>query len=47
MSGPRALRQRVSARRPTGGTPEQIVALIKSDMANCAKAIRDSGARPD
>ena len=30
-----------------GGTPEQVVALIKSDMAKYAKAIRDSGARPD
>ena len=30
-----------------GGTPEQVVALIRSDMAKYAKAIRDSGARPD
>jgi tripartite-type tricarboxylate transporter receptor subunit TctC len=30
-----------------GGTPEQVVALITSDMAKYARAIRDSGARPD
>ena len=32
---------------PMGGTPEQVVALIKSDIAKYAKAIRDSGAKPD
>lgn len=30
-----------------GGTPEQVVALIKSDIAKYAKAIKDSGAKPD
>lgn len=30
-----------------GGTPEQVTALIKSDMTKYAKAIKDSGARPD
>ena len=30
-----------------GGTPEQVTALIKSDMAKYAKAIKDSGAKPD
>jgi tripartite-type tricarboxylate transporter receptor subunit TctC len=32
---------------PMGGTPEQVVALIKSDIAKYAKAIQDSGAKPD
>lgn len=32
---------------PMGGTPEQVVALIKSDIAKYAKAIKDSGAKPD
>ena len=30
-----------------GGPPEQVTALIRSDMAKYAKAIRDSGAKPD
>jgi tripartite-type tricarboxylate transporter receptor subunit TctC len=30
-----------------GGTPDQVTALIKSDMAKYAKAIKDSGAKPD
>jgi tripartite-type tricarboxylate transporter receptor subunit TctC len=30
-----------------GGTPEQVTALVKSDMAKYAKAIKDSGAKPD
>jgi hypothetical protein len=30
-----------------GGTPEQVVALIKSDIAKYAKAIKDSGAKPN
>jgi tripartite-type tricarboxylate transporter receptor subunit TctC len=32
---------------PMGGTPEQVVALIKSDMAKYAKAIQESGAKPE
>lgn len=32
---------------PMGGTSEQVVALIKSDIAKYAKAIQDSGAKPD
>ena len=30
-----------------GGTPEQFVALIQSDLAKYAKAVKDSGAKPD
>ena len=30
-----------------GGTPDQVTALIRSDMAKYAKAIKDSGAKPD
>jgi tripartite-type tricarboxylate transporter receptor subunit TctC len=30
-----------------GGTPEEVTALIRSDVAKYAKAIRDSGAKPD
>ncbi len=30
-----------------GGTPEQFVALIQSDIAKYAKAVKDSGAKPD
>jgi tripartite-type tricarboxylate transporter receptor subunit TctC len=30
-----------------GGTPEQVTALIRSDMAKYAKAIKDSGAKPN
>jgi tripartite-type tricarboxylate transporter receptor subunit TctC len=32
---------------PFGGTPQQVTALIRSDMAKYAKAIKDSGAKPD
>lgn len=32
---------------PLGGTPQQVVSLITSDMAKYAKAIKDSGAKPD
>jgi len=32
---------------PIGGTPQQVVSLIRSDMAKYAKAIKDSGAKPD
>jgi tripartite-type tricarboxylate transporter receptor subunit TctC len=32
---------------PMGGTPEQVVALIKSDMAKYAKAIQESGAKAE
>jgi tripartite-type tricarboxylate transporter receptor subunit TctC len=32
---------------PMGGTPEQVVALIKADMAKYAKAIQESGAKPE
>ena len=41
--------ERLSALGATtmGGTPEQVTALVKSDMAKYAKAIRDSGAKPD
>jgi tripartite-type tricarboxylate transporter receptor subunit TctC len=41
--------ERLSALGATtmGGPPEQVTALIKSDMAKYAKAIRDSGAKPD
>ena len=30
-----------------GGTPQQLVALIKSDIAKYAKAVKDSGAKPE
>ena len=30
-----------------GGPPDQVTALIRSDMAKYAKAIKDSGAKPD
>lgn len=41
--------ERLSALGATtmGGTPDQVTALIKSDMAKYAKAISDSGAKPD
>ena len=41
--------ERLSALGATtmGGAPEQVTALIKSDMGKYAKAIRDSGAKPD
>jgi tripartite-type tricarboxylate transporter receptor subunit TctC len=32
---------------PMAGTPEQVVSLIKSDMVKYAKAIKDSGTKPD
>jgi tripartite-type tricarboxylate transporter receptor subunit TctC len=32
---------------PMAGTPEQVVSLIKSDIVKYAKAIKDSGAKPD
>jgi hypothetical protein len=32
---------------PMGGTPQQVTALIKSDIAKYARAIADSGAKPD
>jgi tripartite-type tricarboxylate transporter receptor subunit TctC len=32
---------------PMGGTPEQVLTLIKSDMAKYAKAIQESGAKPE
>ena len=41
--------ERLSALGATtmGGAPEQVTVLIKSDMGKYAKAIRDSGAKPD
>jgi len=30
-----------------GGTPGEVTALIRSDMAKYARAIRESGAKPD
>lgn len=32
---------------PMAGTPEQVVSLIKSDMVKYARAIKDSGTKPD
>jgi tripartite-type tricarboxylate transporter receptor subunit TctC len=32
---------------PFGGTPQQVVSLIRSDTAKYAKAIRESGTKPD
>jgi tripartite-type tricarboxylate transporter receptor subunit TctC len=32
---------------PMGGTPGQVVALIKSDIAKYAKAIQESGAKAE
>jgi tripartite-type tricarboxylate transporter receptor subunit TctC len=49
MLGNAEFLERLSALGATtmGGTPQQVTALIKSDMAKYAKAISDSGAKPD